>query len=175
MNGIRLFCARAGFVAIGAVMTAVLASGCASAGASMYADRDALSRFGATGVVIDAVSVTLDYVPQRDIASQMAAFAGSSLNAIDSAGAVGAERAAVASIDVNQRSFFSGIDPVNSIFVSLTASDETGKVLFRVTRYRVGKDSVLSAAVQRDLMRDITAPAKGLFARGPLRREIDAP
>ncbi len=157
-------------------MVVVLASGCATAGSSMYADRAALNRFGGTDISVDTVSVTLDYVPQRDIASQMAAFARSSLGRVVRAAAeggdiaAGAEHAAVGSIEVNQRSFLVGIDPVNSIFVSLTATDGEGTVLFRVTRYRVGKDTLLSAAVQRDLIREITGPVKGILSRNGIQR-----
>ena len=177
-----------------ALLAVVLASGCATAGSSMYTDRAALNRFGGTVLSVDTVSVTLDYVTQRDIASQMAAFARSSLGGIGRAAAEGVdiaagaehaaveERVAVASIEVNQRSFLVGIDPVNSIFVSLTATDGEGTVLFRVTRYRVGKDTLLSAAVQRDLMREITGPVRGILSRNgiqrgnrPPQRESDAP
>lgn len=169
---------RAQISVLGFCVSAALLSGCVTVGGSMHADRVALARFGATEVALESVKVTIDYVPQGDIASQMAAFARSSLDGLRRASRSGDSRVAVASIEVNQRSMLRGIEPVNSIFISFTVTDDQGVVLLRATRYWVGKESALSAAVQRALIREITIPLRGLFPRGRVGRdgrESDAP
>jgi hypothetical protein len=121
-------------------------SGCVSTGGStkFYDDPALLSASG--GIRIRNVEVVVDHVPQKDVERQLRQIAESM---IDETGPAKSGGALYADIEVQQRSFIEGIDPKTSLYLTILVSDQDGRDIFRVNRYAVGNESIISSAVQR--------------------------
>jgi uncharacterized protein YcfL len=120
--------------------------GCATTGSNskFYDDPDGL--LVSSRIEIRNVTVTVDYVSQKDIEAQIRRIAAS---LVDGGNVSNSVAVAYADIEANQRSFIDGIDPKNSLFVTLTVTTAAGLVIVREHAYAVGNETVLSSAVQQ--------------------------
>ena len=144
-----------------AIMSLALA-GCASTGkaSKFYDDPEGL--LGSSRIEIRNVSVVIDYVNQKDIDFQVRQIAGM---LFDREKIVDPRNILYADIEVNQRSFIDGIDPKNSLFVTLVVADANGQIISRIQEYAVGNESVLSSAVQYKYLADLVDPVNKERAR----------
>lgn len=125
-------------------LAAIAFAGCSTTGSSSKFYEDSGGILAASRIEVRNVSVVVDYVRQNDIESQVLDIAGSLIE-----GSGVAELTLYADIDVNQRSFIDGIDPKNSLFVTLVIETEDGRIIARQHAYAVGNETVISSAVQR--------------------------
>lgn len=121
-------------------------AGCATTGTSskFYDDPDGL--LVSSRIEIRNVSVVVDYVSQKDLESQILRIAGS---LADGGNAKNSDTVLYVDIEANQRSFIDGIDPKNSLFITLAVVTADGRIVVREHAYAVGNETVLSSAVQQ--------------------------
>jgi hypothetical protein len=134
-----------------ALVFAVFAlAGCATTGSSakFYDDPDGL--LASSRVEIRNVTVAVDYVSQKDIEGQVRRIAASLVDGgVSGVNDDSSVAVLYVDIDANQRSFIDGIDPKNSLFVTLAVTTADGRVVAREHAYAVGNETVLSSAVQQ--------------------------
>lgn len=125
-------------------------AGCATTGSSskFYDDTDGL--LASSRIEIRNVTVAVDYVSQKDIEGQVRKIAASLVDGgVSGIGEDSDAAVLYADIEANQRSFIDGIDPKNSLFVTLAVTTAGGQVIAREHAYAVGNETVLSSAVQQ--------------------------
>ena len=109
-------------------------------------------------VSIDSVSITIDYVEDKELESQakdmmLTQFAGI---CEENDGCM----PLVLNVTLSQRSFYKNIDQYNSIALSYTLTDSEGNVVVRQGYYKRTGDTVVSSTEQFDLLERMTKKIK---------------
>jgi hypothetical protein len=132
---------KGGFVWL--LLYTLLLLSCASGKSASFSSSDTITD---SHVEISVVQVSIDHVPEKDIAEQIRLLAGNYL--ISSAQNTGNGKIML-DIQVNQRSYLNGTSLYNALFLSFRFSSETGETASIITVYNTGRETIVSAATQQ--------------------------